>query len=97
MTADDGAAARAHPVADALDALRETFAGEIAGRLPRLQALASGHADVIEDARRDAHTIASSAIIVGEPDIARLAHAVELELAAGPVAELLIALQGYRA
>lgn len=80
---------------DVQAALRETFAGEIAARLPHLQALAGGDALSLEDARRDAHTLGSSAIIVGEPEIARLAHEVELLLADGPVAELIAALQGF--
>lgn len=91
MTGAEGA----NPLADAQVLLRETFAGEVAARLPRLQALASGDPDVVEDARRDAHTLGSSAIIVGEPEIARLAHAVELALTDGPVAELIEALEGY--
>jgi HPt (histidine-containing phosphotransfer) domain-containing protein len=84
-----------HSVSDAHATLRETFAGEVAARLPRLEALRDGDQSVVEDARRDAHTLGSSAIIVSEPEIARLAHAVELELAAGPVAELISALRGY--
>ena len=85
----------AHSVAAAHAALRETFAGEVSARLPRLHALADGDAGVVEDARRDAHTLGSSAILVGEPEIARLAHAVELELTDGPLPELLAALEGY--
>lgn len=89
--AQDGAPA----VSDVQLALREAFAGEIAARLPRLQALADGNLEVVEDARRDAHTLASSAIIVGEPEIASLAHAVELALTDGPLDALLAALKGY--
>lgn len=84
-----------HPVADVHLALRETFAGEIAARLPRLVALSGGQLEVIEEARRDAHTLGSSAIIVNEPDIARLAHAVELQLRDGPLTELISALRAY--
>jgi HPt (histidine-containing phosphotransfer) domain-containing protein len=77
--------------------LRQTFAAEVAARLPRLRALAAGEGDVVDDARRDAHTLGSSAIIVSEPEIARLAHEVELHLTDGPLAELITALEAYSA
>ena len=70
--------------------LRRAFAKEIATRLPRLTTI-----DDLETARRDAHTLASSAWVVGEPDIARLAREVESALPGGPVAELLELLNGY--
>jgi HPt (histidine-containing phosphotransfer) domain-containing protein len=70
--------------------LRRAFAREIASRLPHLADLSD-----LETARRDAHTIASSAWVVGEPDIARLARQVESALPDGPVAELLVLLRGY--
>ena len=72
--------------------LREAFAQEVHNRLPHLEARTD-----LETARRDAHTIASSAWIVGEPEIARLARAVETELPEGPVDELVAALTRYRA
>ena len=69
-------------------ALRDSFAAEVSERLPRLEALAAGHGDV-ELARRDAHTLGSSAYVVDRPDIALLARAVEDDLENGPLAELL--------
>jgi HPt (histidine-containing phosphotransfer) domain-containing protein len=62
----------------ALQALREAFAGEVAVRLPRLTALLSAAPG--PDALRDAHALGSSAVIVGEPDAARAARALEAEL-----------------
>jgi HPt (histidine-containing phosphotransfer) domain-containing protein len=73
-----------------LKELRIAFANEVRSRLPRLRALSD-----LEAARRDAHTLASSAWVVGEPEIARLARAVEAELPAGPVEELLARLSEY--
>ena len=71
--------------------LRVAFAREVRNRLPHLTS------DDLETARRDAHTIASSAWIVGEPEIARLAREVEFALPDGPVDELVAALGRYRA
>jgi HPt (histidine-containing phosphotransfer) domain-containing protein len=68
--------------------LRLAFAEEVAERLPRLAARAD-----LEEARRDAHTLASGAWIVGEPEIARLARAVESQLPDGPVEQLLALLR----
>lgn len=70
--------------------LREAFAGELAARLPRLEALTDRPA-----ARRDAHTLASSAAVVGEPEISRLARAVEADLDGGPRAELVALLRAW--
>jgi HPt (histidine-containing phosphotransfer) domain-containing protein len=70
--------------------LRASFRTEVQNRLPHLEDLAD-----LETARRDAHTIASGAWVVGEPEIARLARAVENELPDGPVAELLTALRDH--
>ncbi|MCW2672911.1 MAG: hypothetical protein JWP14_1500 [Frankiales bacterium] len=70
--------------------LRIAFANEVSSRLPRLRELTD-----LEAARRDAHTLASSAWVVGEPEIARLARAVEAELPDGPVEELLARLTEY--
>jgi HPt (histidine-containing phosphotransfer) domain-containing protein len=81
--------------ADLQASLRETFGADVAARLPRLQDLLDGHPDDLDAVRRDAHTLASSAVIVGEPVIAELAHQVELHLADGPLAELLTALRGF--
>jgi HPt (histidine-containing phosphotransfer) domain-containing protein len=66
------------------------FGRELSTRIPRLESLAD-----LEAARRDAHTIASSAWVVGEPEIARLARAVENELPDGPVSELVAALRAW--
>jgi HPt (histidine-containing phosphotransfer) domain-containing protein len=70
--------------------LREAFGREVEVRIPALEARTD-----LETARRDAHTLASGAWVVGEPDIARLARAVENELPDGPVEELLVLLRGY--
>ena len=68
--------------------LRAVFVREIRARLPHLE---SG--DDPETAIRDAHTLASSAWVVGEPEIARLAREVELAYPGGPLEELLAALR----
>jgi HPt (histidine-containing phosphotransfer) domain-containing protein len=62
----------------ALAGLREAFAAEVAERLPRLRAAAAGGTSVhLVGALRDAHTLGTSAVIVGEPQIARSAREVE--------------------
>ena len=71
--------------------LRVAFGHEVDARLPSLLDLSD-----LEVSRRDAHTIASSAWVVGEPEIARLARAVESALPDGPVAELVALLEEYR-
>jgi HPt (histidine-containing phosphotransfer) domain-containing protein len=71
--------------------LRETFGEELALRLPHLEELTD-----LETVRRDVHTIASGAWVVGEPEIAGLARRVETELPAGPVAELVALLRAWR-
>ena len=75
-----------------LQALADSFAAEVAERLPRLEALAAGRGDA-ELARRDAHTLASSAYVVDRPDVAVLARAVEDDLETGPLPELLALLR----
>lgn len=70
--------------------LRVAFDGEVRRRLPCLIERTD-----LEAARRDAHTLASSAWIVGEPEIARLAREVEAALPEGPVDELVEALSRY--
>ncbi len=75
-----------------LDGLRQAFSGEVRERLPRLVSL-----DDPLVAVRDAHTLGSSAWVVGEADISALARAVERDLADGPRAELIAALQDYLA
>jgi len=62
----------------AVAGLREAFAGEVADRLPRLLQLLGGPPG--PDAVRDAHSLGSSAVVVGEPDAARTACALEVEL-----------------
>lgn len=77
------AAARRLP-AHALASLREAFADELAERLPRLQAVARDWPDGLrEQALRDAHSLASSAAMMGEADASRAARAAEALLAAG--------------
>lgn len=63
---------------EAIAGLREAFAGEVASRLPRLQALLDGPPG--PDSLRDAHALGSSAVVVGEPDASRTARALEAEL-----------------
>ena len=75
--------------------LRKAFAGEVAARLPHLRV-------PVEDlalARLDAHTLASSAVVVGEPALGALARQVEEQLVAGEVTPdleaLVSALEGF--
>jgi HPt (histidine-containing phosphotransfer) domain-containing protein len=63
---------------DVQQSLRVAFAAEVASRLPHLRL-----PDDPEQARHDAHTLASSAWVVGEQDISVLARAVEFELEDG--------------
>jgi HPt (histidine-containing phosphotransfer) domain-containing protein len=67
---------------EAVAALREAFADEVATRLPRLLLLLDGPpaADARADSLRDAHALGSSAVVVGEPDASRTARALEAEL-----------------
>lgn len=95
MDPDDADPGTPFALSDVQASLRQTFAEEVDARLPRLEALCAGDEAVLEDARRDAHSLASSAVIVDEPEIARLAQAVELDPQLGPVADLLTALRGY--
>lgn len=64
--------------------LRAAFAAEVRSRLPHLQEVTD-----LEVARRDAHTLASSAWVVGEQEIAAVARAVENGLPGGPREQLL--------
>lgn len=63
----------------AVTSLCEAFVEEVADRLPRLRRAASGpsYDGLPEEVARDAHTLASSACVVGEPEAARLARAAE--------------------
>lgn len=60
--------------------LRQAFAGERAQWLPALVAALDGSAADLTDARRAAHSIGTSAYVVGEPDLAVLARDVEQRL-----------------
>jgi HPt (histidine-containing phosphotransfer) domain-containing protein len=86
-------ARRALPVGVA-QSLREAFAGEVAARLPHLR-----EATDLDLARLDAHTLASSATVVGERELGALARLVEDQLAEGTVTPdltaLVTALEGY--
>jgi HPt (histidine-containing phosphotransfer) domain-containing protein len=71
------AATRRLPI-DALAGLRDAFAAEVAERLPRLRAaLAAGDGGDLVTALRDAHSLGSSAVIVGEPEVSRCAREAE--------------------
>lgn len=78
--------------AEAVRSLREAFAAELDERLPVLRALRDSTGDGAPDlatARRAAHSLASSATVLGEPDAARAARDLDEKLVAGaPVAEL---------
>jgi hypothetical protein len=67
---------RALPPEAVADLLR-AFDGEVAVRLPRLLADPFG-----PDAVRDAHTLGSSAVVVGRLDVSRTARGLEAELTA---------------
>ncbi len=89
MSADQdgavGAGGRALPE-HALAGLRDAFAAEVADRLPRLLALRPDAApDEVAQALRDAHTLGSSAVVLGEPAASRVARAIEVELSSGRV------------
>lgn len=73
--------------------LRASFAAEIAERLPHLES--DPRVVDPELVRRDAHTLASSAVVVGEPAISELARAVELDVEGGPRAELVTLLRAW--
>lgn len=55
--------------------LRASFAQELSVRLPRLERRTD-----LQDVRRDVHTLASSAWVVGEPEISQLARQAEHDL-----------------
>ena len=62
----------------ALAGLHEAFAGEVAQRLPALTAaVGSGDPAALAAAVRDAHSLGSSAAVVGEPEASRAARRVE--------------------
>ena len=65
----------------ALAGLREAYAGELVERLPRLRAaVAAGTAASLADAVRDAHSLGSSSVVVGEVEASRAARAAEAAL-----------------
>ncbi len=65
-------------------ALREAFRGEVHARLPRLELLSRStgppSAAVLAEALRDAHSLAGSAVVVGELGAARSARSLEAAL-----------------
>ena len=91
MSAEQGVAVpraaggRALP-GEALAGLREAFAAEVVERLPRLLALRPDAApDELAQALRDAHTLGSSAVVLGEPAASRVARGIEADLSSGRV------------
>lgn len=63
---------------EALAGLRAAFAAELAERLPRLLSVGPGSdAALQQQARRDAHNLASSAVVVGEREAGRIARQIE--------------------
>lgn len=62
--------------------LREAFTEEVVDRMPRLTAVRTAvpGRDVLSQARRDAHSLAGSAAVVGEAEAARCARSVELQI-----------------
>jgi HPt (histidine-containing phosphotransfer) domain-containing protein len=89
-------AVRAAAPPSAGDLLRQAFASELVARVPRLARLdGSSSPGDLDVARRDAHTLASSAWVVGEAEISRLARAVEEQLPDGPVTELVARLSAW--
>lgn len=62
--------------------LREAFTEEVVDRMPRLCAVRTAvpGRDVLSQARRDAHSLAGSAAVVGEAEAARCARSVELQI-----------------
>ena len=72
------------------DVLRASFATEVADRLPRILAM-----EDLDAVRRDVHTIASSAVVVGEPEIAVAARVAEQDLTSESVGLLVEALRAW--
>lgn len=68
--------------------LADAFAGEVAARLPALLAAVTRLPDAVAEATTHAHTLASSAAILGEAEASRAARACEellLPYATGPL------------
>ncbi len=72
------------------DILRASFATEVADRLPRIMAM-----EDLDAVRRDVHTLASSAVVVGEPELAAAARAAEQDLNVESVGRLADALRAW--
>ena len=69
---------------EALAGLHQAFRAEVAERLPRLQALHAGSCPrELAEARRAAHSLAGSAVVLGEPGASRAARDIESSLSAG--------------
>lgn len=78
---DRGALARLPD--DVAASLRRAYAGELAVRLPLLRALRDDPRPDLEEARRAAHALASSAAVLGEADGSRAARELEDLLVSG--------------
>lgn len=76
------ARARSLP-AEVLVSLRLAFGAERDERLPALRAALADDAAPTGEARRAAHSLASSAVVVGEPRLAEMARDVEERIDAG--------------
>ena len=70
--------------------LRAAFADELRARMPRIEARTD-----LEAVRRDVHTLASSAWVVDEPEIARVARAAEDDLTDDHLDALLVLLRAW--
>ena len=69
---------------EAVAGLQEAFRAEVAERLPRLEAVRAGSPpDLLADALRDAHSLGSSAVVLGEPEASRVARGIESALLEG--------------
>lgn len=65
-----------------MESLHEAFAGEVDDRMPRLRSVAGSvpGRELLLQARRDAHSLASSAAVVGRAEVSRCARALEFHL-----------------
>ena len=70
--------------------LRASFAQELSTRLPRIVLR-----EDLEAVRRDVHTLASSAWVVGEPEISQLARQAEDDLTDEHLDALVTVLQAW--
>jgi HPt (histidine-containing phosphotransfer) domain-containing protein len=71
--------------AEALAGLRDAFAQEVAERLPRLRSAVDSDDEArLAEALRDAHSLGSSAAVVGASDASRTARAAEALLLERP-------------